>query len=119
MGSWLSSLTRSQDVHEAAELADRSVEYGAVPIAQCRRGEVVRVCGTIRTVAQRPRAKAPALEIEVYDGSGHVGVVWLGRRRIPGIDVGRMLVIRGRVTCPMGDPVIFNPEYELRPGPAE
>ena len=42
------------------------------------------VCGTLRSVTLRPRAGVPALVAELYDGSGTVQVVWLGRRQIAG-----------------------------------
>ncbi len=63
----------------------------------------------------RPRSTVPALEIELYDGSGSVSVVWLGRRRIPGIDPGRKITVRGRLTCNTARPTIYNPRYELKP----
>ena len=58
---------------------------------------------------------APALEVELYDGSGSISVVWLGRRRIPGIDPGRRMVVHGRLTCATENPTIYNPRYELKP----
>lgn len=115
MGGWWSGVWRSQEQHEADELSDHAQRSGAESIARCRRGDVVRVCGTIRSMAIRPRANVPTLEAELYDGSGHLLLVWLGRRRIPGIDVGRMLVASGRVTCPDGAEVIYNPDYQLLP----
>ncbi len=51
----------------------------------------------------------------LYDGSGSVTVIWLGRRRIPGIDAGRTIVVRGRLTCNTDNPTIYNPRYELKP----
>lgn len=112
---WLRRLLRSDEQDEALELADRSTDTGAEPISRCERGTVVRICGTIRSIAIRPRSSAPALTVEVYDGSGHVTLVWLGRRRITGIDVGRTIIAEGRLTCPDGDPVIYNPSYNLKP----
>ncbi len=114
-GGWLRRLLRSDEQDEAQELADQATDTGAEPISRCERGSVVRICGTIRSLAIRPRSSAPALTAEVYDGSGHVTLVWLGRRRIPGIDVGRTIIAQGRLTCPDGDPVIYNPSYNLKP----
>lgn len=115
MGGWLSGLLRSQAQHEAEELTVQSTDTGADCIATCERGHQVRVCGTIRSVAVHPEATAPSVEAEVYDGTGHLTLVWLGRRRLAGLEVGRMIEARGRVTCPHGSPVIFNPDYTLRP----
>ena len=53
--------------------------------------------------------------IELYDGSGTITVVWLGRRAIPGIDPGRTMVVCGRLTCNTENPTIYNPKYELKP----
>lgn len=116
LGGWLSGLTRSQEQHEADELSGHASDSGAEPICNCRRGEKVRVCGTIRSLAIRPRGNTPTVEAELYDGSGHLVLIWLGRRRIPGIEVGRMLIAEGRLTCPDGSSVIYNPDYELLPG---
>jgi hypothetical protein len=77
------------------------------------------VCGTLRSVTLRPRAGVPALVAELYDGTGTLTVVWLGRRQVPGISAGRRLRVRGRVAQRDGRPVVFNPAYELLPGVVE
>lgn len=116
-GLW-SRLTRTQAQVEADELqAELRCEEkdDLTPICSCTPGEAVTVRGMVRSVTIRPRSHAPALEIELYDGSGSVSVVWLGRRRIPGIDPGRTMVVHGRLTCNTEDPTIYNPRYELKP----
>ena len=108
-------LTSSQDQLEAEELLEGTQERGGTPINRCRDRERVTVSGTLRTVTLRPRAGVPALEAELYDGSGTASLVWLGRRRVPGIEPGRVIVAEGRITYHQGGPVIYNPRYELRP----
>ena len=61
----------------------------------------------------RPRAGVPALEAELYDGTGSINVVWLGRRQIAGIEPGRRIKVQGMVTRSEGEPAVFNPRYEL------
>jgi hypothetical protein len=112
-------LASSAKEHEAQELKKGCAEMGAVLISELPDREQVRVAGTLRTVTLRPRAGVPALVAEVYDGSGSISLVWLGRRQIPGIEPGRSLVATGRVTRDHDQPVIFNPRYELRPAGAE
>jgi hypothetical protein len=112
-------LATSAKEHEAAELQKGCVELGAVPVKELPDREQVRVAGTLRTVTLRPRAGVPALVAELYDGSGSLSLVWLGRRQIPGIEPGRALIATGRVTRDHEQPVIFNPRYELRPAGAE
>lgn len=112
-------LATSAKEHEAHELHKSCVELGAVPVTELPDREMVRVAGTLRTVTLRPRAGVPALVAELYDGSGTINLVWLGRRQIPGIEPGRAVIACGRVTRDHEQPVIFNPRYELRPVGAE
>jgi hypothetical protein len=103
-----------------AEIADRELQgelasAGATAVAQCCKGEPVCVAGTLRSVTLRPRAGVPTLEAELYDGTGAVTLIWLGRRRIGGIECGRSLVARGRLTTHDGRPTLYNAAYELRP----
>lgn len=101
--------TEERDLQQVAEAA------GATPINQCNRGEQITACGVLNSVMVRPRAGAPTLEADLYDGTGHMTLVWLGRRQIAGIEAGRAVVITGRMTCDASGVTVFNPRYELRP----
>jgi hypothetical protein len=111
----MSKLTATRGELEAAELQQGARSGGGTPIAQCSERQQVTVCGTLRTVTLRPRAGVPALEAELYDGSGTVDLVWLGRRQIAGVEPGRGIKVSGLLALNEGRPVIFNPRYELRP----
>lgn len=113
LGRLLHRLSADERTLQAEELQDTVLEQGATPVARCAERGRVCVAGTLRTVTLRPRAGVPALEAELYDGSGSVALVWLGRRRIAGIEPGRAVLARGRLTTTEGRPVIFNPVYEL------
>ena len=52
-------------------------------------GDRVDVAGTLRAVTLRPRGSSLTMEAELWDGTGQVTLVWLGRRDIPGIEAGR------------------------------
>jgi RecG-like helicase len=114
----LSRLTADEEEIDSRELQDEAASAGATAVVRCTKGEPVCVSGTVKAVVLRPRAGVPTLEAEVYDGTGSVTLVWLGRRRIRGIDPGRSLVARGRMTHHEGRPAIYNPTYELRPAGA-
>ncbi len=73
----------------------------------------VRLRGTLRTVTLRPRGGVPALEAELYDGTGVLILVWLGRRRIAGIEPGRAIEVSGRIGNHDGARILYNPKYEL------
>jgi hypothetical protein len=113
---FLRRLTSSKAELEAEELQKTSDEEGATPIKACATRRRACVAGTLRTVTLRPRGGAPALEAELYDGSDVIDLVWLGRRRIAGIEPGRLLRAEGLVSVQDGRKVMFNPRYELRGG---
>lgn len=92
----------------------RPPDCGATPVADLVDRERSIVRGTLRTVALRPRAGVPALTAELYDGSGTICMVWLGRRAIPGIEPGRDIIARGLVTQDEGRLVMYNPRYDLQ-----
>jgi hypothetical protein len=119
---WLGRVTRrlTQDAEslDAEDLLEDVAEAGARPVASCGQGEPVTVTGRLRSVVYTPRETVPTVDAELFDGSGSVHLVWLGRRRIPGIEPGRAMRARGRVSDRDGTKIIFNPWYELKPAGA-
>ena len=111
----LSRLVASQNDMHAEQEQELATRAGGTPIATLPLRRSATVCGTLRSVTLRPRAGVPALEAELYDGSGSLHVVWLGRRQIAGIEPGRRLRIQGMVTEADGQRAVFNPRYELVP----
>ena len=110
----------SQDEIEAdEERQDAHRSVGCTPVDQLSNRSRASVSGVIRSVTLRPREGVPALEAELYDGSGSLDLVWLGRREIAGIAPGRRLKIEGLVCLVDGRKTVFNPRYELRPRPGE
>lgn len=110
----LARMTADESERDSQELQDEAASAGATHVADCSVGVPVCVAGSLRAVVLRPRAGVPSLEAELYDGTGTVTLIWLGRRRIRGIDPGRTLVAHGRLTSHDGRPTIYNPAYELR-----
>lgn len=108
-------LTASEQQLEAERLQDDANRSGCVLASDCQRGQLVSLAGRLRTVVYTPRTNLPTLEAELYDGSDTVTLVWLGRRRIAGIEPGRALTVRGRLALRDGRKVVYNPFYELRP----
>ena len=104
----------SHERDEARELRKITEASGLVAIADAPIRDHVLLQGTLKTVTLRPRGGVPALEAELYDGSGAINLVWLGRRRIGGISPGRALRVEGRIGIHGGDRVMYNPRYELR-----
>jgi len=107
-------LPTTETLH-AAELQADAASIKATPIAQTHDREIAVVSGTLRAVTARPRGSSPAVQADLWDGSGSVTLVWLGRRQIPGVEPGRRMVVKGRIATIRGAQTIFNPDYELRP----
>jgi hypothetical protein len=112
----LQKLTADDQTIDAEALQSDVATSGCEPLSACRKGEVVTVTGRLKSVVYTPRETVPTLEAELFDGSGSVTLVWLGRRRIPGIEPGRSLTARGRFAAFDGRRVIYNPWYELSAG---
>ncbi|HEX9066050.1 MAG TPA: amino acid permease [Streptosporangiaceae bacterium] len=105
----------AHEQYQAEELQARIAATDATPIARVGDREQATVAGTLRAVTVRPRGSSPSLQADLWDGSGSITLVWLGRREIPGIEPGRHLEVHGRIAQHRGVRTIFNPVYELRP----
>lgn len=99
----------SGPVEPRRDAADAQV----VPIREARPRARVTIIGEVRTMSLRPRVDVPALDVELWDGSDALHLVWLGRRSIPGISPGIRLRATGRVTLQRRTVTIFNPAYEV------
>lgn len=116
--SMWSRFASSDAAVEAEQLRQASVSEGSVAACDCCVGQMVTVKGAVRSVTMEPSSTLPRLEAVVYDGTGVVHLVWLGRRRIVGIEPGRRIRATGRVTSDNEVPVLYNPRYELLPSVA-
>jgi hypothetical protein len=83
------------------------------PIGELRWRERARIRGRIRSVRIQPWAEVGTLECVVLDDTGGVLLVFLGRRSIPGIGLGRVLEAEGTVGEARGYLSMLNPQIEL------
>ncbi|WP_375490900.1 OB-fold nucleic acid binding domain-containing protein [uncultured Jatrophihabitans sp.] len=111
--SLLQRLTASAQRLDAVDLQDDVEERCCARMADVRHGKDVEVVGRLRSVVYTPNENVPTLEAELFDGSDTLTLVWLGRRRIAGIEPGRKIAARGRVGLHDGRLAIYNPWYEL------
>ena len=107
------------EIEASDERAEARQTVGCVPVAEVRDRRPASVSGVLRSVTLRPREGVHALAAELYDGSGTLDLVWLGRRAIAGITPGRRLRANGFVCEIAGRRTMFNPRYELRSRPGE
>ncbi|MCU1516102.1 MAG: hypothetical protein JWQ75_823 [Pseudarthrobacter sp.] len=96
-----------------------------VPVSQLPDKGRVACHGYIESVTYMPADQTAAFTAIVTDrddsrrgsptGKGRLRVVWLGRRRVPGIDAGTEVRLEGMLTHSQGLPTMFNPRYEILP----
>ncbi|NLG55766.1 MAG: OB-fold nucleic acid binding domain-containing protein [Rhodococcus sp.] len=111
---WTRALTEDVGERDAQEMADSSREEGATHACDCQRGDEVTLIGRLRSVEARSASGRADVVAGFFDGTDEITLVWIGRRRIHGIEAGTRLLVRGRVGERDGNKVIFNPYYELR-----
>lgn len=106
-------LTEDVQDRDDEQMARESRDHGAVAAASCQRGEEVTLLGRLRGIENAPGGAAK-VKADFYDGTDEIKLVWIGRRKIPGLEAGRKIRVTGRVGEWEGRKVMFNPVYELQ-----
>jgi amino acid transporter len=86
-----------------------------IPINSVRWRNRATLEGRVRSVYVGPVSGSPALEAELYDETGGITLVFLGRRSIPGIEPGARMRVEGMVGETEGYLAMANPSYVLLP----
>jgi hypothetical protein len=108
-------LTEAPERRDAEELTDEADNTGAQRAIDCKRGQEVTMVGTLHSVETNAKGCVGGVRAELFDGTDTVLLVWLGQRRIPGIESGRTLRVHGRIgTLENGSKAIYNPHYEIQ-----
>jgi hypothetical protein len=108
-------LTEDPEQRDVEELSDEAASSGAQRAIDCRRGQEVTMVGTLRSVETNAKGCSGGVKAELFDGTDTVTLVWLGQRRIPGIESGRTLRVHGRMgKLENGTKAIYNPHYEIQ-----
>jgi hypothetical protein len=112
----LRELVQSDETRLAHQLRSWASSIpGTVLIAEAPLRVRVRLAGEVRKITFRPKKPFDEFEVVLYDGSGQVRLVWLGRRSIPGLSVGSRLVVNGVVAEAVGERRMLDPEFEFVP----
>ena len=88
-------------------------EAPITPIGEVRWRTHARIRGRIRSLRVQPWANVATLECVVVDDTGGLLLVFLGRRRVAGIELGRRVIAEGMVGNQRGYLAILNPEIQL------
>ena len=108
-------LTEDPEQLDVEELSEEAANTGAQKAVDCQRGQEVTMVGTLRSVEANAKGCAGGIKAELFDGTEAVMLVWLGQRRIPGIESGRTLRVHGRMgKLENGTKAIYNPRYDIQ-----
>lgn len=86
---------------------------GTAPINQARWRNRIRATGTVKALSVQMTETGSSLGCEIGDEAGSLLLVFPGRRRIPGIELGARVLVEGMVGLWRRQLAILNPYYEL------
>ena len=111
---FLDKLSESDEARLSHEIEDWAASVpGSVRIADAPMREPVTLAGMVRRITVFPMEDNESLEALVSDGTGEVVVVFMGRRSIPGLDLGTRVVVQGVVGEQRGIKRMTNPRFEF------
>lgn len=113
--SWWRQLNSSVAELDAEQLRVDAERAGAAAIEAVGSGQIRTLKGTVQSLVYRPEVSVPMLEAELFDGSGRITLVWMGRRKIRGINPGTKMEVTGRLVRSNGRLTMFNPNYAVLP----
>ena len=93
--------------------ATTGAEEPIIPIGEVRWRTHARIEGRIRSLRVQPWANVATLECVVVDDTGGLLLVFLGRRRVAGVELGRCIIAEGMVGNQRGYLAMLNPEIQL------
>lgn len=107
-------LTEDVDDRDTKDMVAATEAVGGRPATEFVRGEEITMVGRLCSVSSGSRGCSGGMEAELWDGHDTITLVWLGRRRIPGVEPGCTILVRGRLGDRVGQKVLYNPYYELQ-----
>jgi amino acid transporter len=106
-----------EDAHLEADLRLAERSGGADPIGSLLDRQFAHVAGRVRSITVNHEAGVHELRCVIADPTGSVTLVFQGRGRVPGIERGTRLLVKGTVTARRREAVILNPQYEIVAAP--
>lgn len=104
--------TSTDNIDEEKKLLSK---YDLLPISDVHERKQVKIGGVVKSVTYFPHSATGSLSvgISLFDGTASIDVVWLGRKNIPGIQVGVVLIVEGTVLKQDSHLSIINPIYKI------
>ena len=107
-------LTETDEDRLAAEIREWSETVpDSTRIDQAKDRSRVKLAGAVRRITIRPVKGFEGMRLQLFDGTGDVSVVFLGRRSIPGLTLGSRLVVEGVIGRSGDVRQMVNPTFEF------
>jgi hypothetical protein len=109
-------LSESDEERLASTVAEWAASVpGTVRIAEAPMRTPVRLAAVVKRTSMIPGEAADTLEAVLSDGTGEITAVWLGRRGIPGMTLGKRLVVEGVLVQDQGagGRKMVNPKFDF------
>ena len=111
---FFSRMAETDEQRYADEIQEWSATVpGTVRIRDAATRSRVKLAGVVRRITVRPLEGSESLEALIDDGTGEVNVVWMGRRSIPGVNLGTRLVVEGVLGQQRSERRLVNPTFEF------
>ena len=103
-----------ESLEETADVSTNGLprENGTIPIGSVTWKQRVTIEGHVKSV-QVGTTAGKSLEVQVFDETGGIRLLFFGRTSIPGIAPGTVLRATGRIAEYKGHLALANPRYEL------
>ena len=98
----------AEETRAWADTVEGSVRIGDAPLRQ-----PVRIAGVIRRMTVLPMQGKEALQALISDGTGEVTTVFMGRRGIGGLSLGKRVVVEGVLAEHRSEVRMVNPKLEF------
>ncbi|HUY07234.1 MAG TPA: amino acid permease [Acidimicrobiales bacterium] len=92
---------------------------GAVPIGAVRWRQRMKVAGRVHSIRVQPAAGISSLEATIVDTTGSLVLIFQGRRLVPGIETGALLLAEGMIGERGGRTAMINPTYTIIASPSQ
>jgi hypothetical protein len=117
MGAFRRFMRRLSESDEE-RLATTVTEWAASVPGTVRIGEAplrtsVRLAAVVKRTSMVPGEDFDSMEAVLSDGTGEVTAVWTGRRGIPGLVLGKRLVVEGVLVQAPGGRKMVNPKFDF------
>jgi RecG-like helicase len=109
----LKKLSPSADELHNAKLATRFGTVACQPIGELVARKASVVGGEVKRMRSVPRSGSPSFEVIIGDGTGELVAVFVGRRSVNGLELGRHITVEGVPRAERNRMVIVNPAYTL------